>query len=171
MCSTIHSVQSSWSENSFLEQWQGEILQSAKKAKIDRKTSTASQVPRQIARFGIQMIALDLLYNSSHTFVLFRRVVHKAFPCRNGQNRQKFQAGLQTYRPAPPLKITFLLITSQPDLQMTREGYILHQHIELYQIPLNMIFSTEIGGPMDPYIQMAAPRKLDWKIFYQIDQS
>ena len=31
-------------------------------------------------------------------------------------------------------------------LQMTREGYIIYQHIEFYQIPLNMIFSTEIGG-------------------------
>jgi len=29
---------------------------------------------------------------------------------------------------------------------MTREGYIIYQHIEFYQIPLNMIFSTEIGG-------------------------
>ena len=31
-------------------------------------------------------------------------------------------------------------------LQMTREGYIIYQHIEFYQIPLKMIFSTEIGG-------------------------
>ena len=74
-----------------------------------------------------------------------------------GKTSINFKLDCKLIGPHHPLKITFSLITSQPELQMTREGYILYQHIELYQIPLNMIFSTEIGGPMDLYIRMAAP--------------
>ena len=74
-----------------------------------------------------------------------------------GKTSINFKPDCKLIGPHHPLKITFSLITSQPNLQMTREGYILHQHIEIYQIPLNMIFSTEIGGPMDPYVQTAAP--------------
>jgi len=48
MCSTMDSVHKSWSDNSFLEWWSVEILQSAKKAKINRRTST----PWVLDRFG-----------------------------------------------------------------------------------------------------------------------
>ena len=74
-----------------------------------------------------------------------------------GKTSINFKLDCKLIGPHHSLKITFSLITSRPALQMTREGYILYQDIEFYQIPLNMIFSTEIGGPMDLYIRMAAP--------------
>src|SRR5437667_5991896 len=63
--------------------------------------------------------------------------------CLKSMRKFEFQSGPEVrHHQNQPI----LLITSQPELQMTRGSYILDQRVEIYQISLNLIFSTEIGS-------------------------
>ena len=72
MDTTIHAIQSSWTDNSFLKRWSVEYPKINKKAKMKWKTTTTSWVQVRSGWFLISGKALVSRYNSSHTMVLVR---------------------------------------------------------------------------------------------------
>ena len=83
---------------------------SAKKAKIQWKTSIISWVLDRFGRFLICNVALDVLYNSSHTFVLNQPLLPKAFVSWNpliSKKQRKHNENLNNFMSSGPIWMIF----------------------------------------------------------------
>ena len=93
MDTTMHPIQPSWTDRSFLKRWSVKILKISKIGEMEWKTWIS---PSVLVRIGIcfdEIQALDHSHNSSHTSFMNRPLLPEALASWNPQNQQNQQNG------------------------------------------------------------------------------